>query len=46
MKLQKMTNAVADTEGEIFATKPARCATSPIGPSLPVSIPGGKKKLG
>ena len=43
MKLQKMVNAVADTEGEIFTTKNGslRYVTDRTNP--PVSIQGGKK---
>jgi len=43
MKLQKMTNAVADTEGEIFTTKTGslRYVTDRLNP--PTWIQGGKK---
>ena len=43
MKLQKMTNAVADTEGEIFTTKSGslRYVTDRLNP--PTWIQGGKK---
>ena len=43
MKLQKMTNAVADTEGEIFTTKSGSLRYVTDRKNPPVWIQGGKK---